>query len=76
VTYDGVLPTVSSVPEPSTWALALIGFAGVGYAGYRRSRLAKSTPGLHVLRRMAGLALMPTSARCAKTNSPIKSWHF
>jgi hypothetical protein len=76
VTYDGVLPTVSSVPEPSTWALALIGFAGVGYAGYRRSRSAKSTPGLHVLRRMAGLALMPTSARCAKTNSPIKSWHF
>ncbi|HEX9167481.1 MAG TPA: PEPxxWA-CTERM sorting domain-containing protein [Roseiarcus sp.] len=32
-------PTVSnSVPEPSTWAMMLLGFAGLGYAGYRRSR--------------------------------------
>jgi hypothetical protein len=28
-------PTVS---EPSTWAMMLIGFAGVGFAGYRKSR--------------------------------------
>jgi hypothetical protein len=28
----------SSVPEPSTWAMMLIGFAGLGYAGYRASR--------------------------------------
>jgi PEP-CTERM motif len=37
--FEG-LPDVAStgsVPEPSTWALALIGFAGLGYAGYRRS---------------------------------------
>ena len=26
------------VPEPSTWALMLLGFAGLGLAGYRRSR--------------------------------------
>ena len=25
-------------PEPSTWAMMLLGFAGLGYAGYRRSR--------------------------------------
>jgi hypothetical protein len=32
---------VSGVPEPSTWALMLIGFAGLGFAGYRRrTRLA------------------------------------
>ena len=30
--FDGVL-----VPEPSTWAMMLIGFAGLGYAGYRRA---------------------------------------
>ena len=24
-------------PEPSTWAMTLIGFAGLGYAGYRRA---------------------------------------
>jgi hypothetical protein len=27
------------VPEPSTWAMMLIGFAGLGFAGYRRARL-------------------------------------
>jgi hypothetical protein len=25
-----------SVPESSTWAMLLLGFAGLGYAGYRR----------------------------------------
>jgi hypothetical protein len=28
----------SVVPEASTWAMMLIGFAGLGYAGYRRAR--------------------------------------
>ena len=28
----------SAVPEPSTWAMMLIGFAGLGFAAYRRSR--------------------------------------
>jgi hypothetical protein len=34
----------SPVPEPSTWAMMLIGFAGLGYAGYRKTqgRLAPS----------------------------------
>jgi hypothetical protein len=27
-----------AVPEPSTWAMMLIGFAGLGYAGHRASR--------------------------------------
>jgi hypothetical protein len=27
-----------AVPEPSTWAMMLLGFAVVGYAGYRRAR--------------------------------------
>lgn len=26
------------IPEPSTWAMMLIGFAGLGFAGYRASR--------------------------------------
>jgi len=34
-----VEPIVSpGVPEPSTWAMMLLGFAGVGFAGYRRAR--------------------------------------
>jgi PEP-CTERM motif len=30
------------VPEPSTWAMMLIGFAGLGYAGHRRARVAQA----------------------------------
>jgi hypothetical protein len=30
--------TVCGVPEPSTWAMMLIGFAGLGFAAHRRSR--------------------------------------
>jgi hypothetical protein len=29
--------SAAAVPEPSTWAMLLIGFGGVGYAGYRRA---------------------------------------
>jgi PEP-CTERM motif len=32
---------VSIVPEPSTWAMMLLGFAGLGFAGYRVRRTAK-----------------------------------
>jgi hypothetical protein len=28
---------VSAVPEPSTWAMLLLGFAGIGFMAYRRS---------------------------------------
>ena len=31
---------VSGVPEPSTWAMMLAGFAFLGYAGYRARRSA------------------------------------
>jgi hypothetical protein len=29
---------VGSVPEPSTWAMLLLGFAGVGFLVHRRKR--------------------------------------
>jgi len=32
---DGVSLS-SSAPEPSTWAMLLVGFAGLGYAGFRK----------------------------------------
>jgi hypothetical protein len=32
--------TVSPVPEPSTWAMMLLGFAGIGYGVYRRKKVA------------------------------------
>ncbi|MCK1636330.1 PEPxxWA-CTERM sorting domain-containing protein [Bradyrhizobium sp. 157] len=31
---------VAAVPEPSTWAMMILGFAGVGYMTYRRKRRA------------------------------------
>jgi hypothetical protein len=27
-----------AVPKPSTWAMMLLGFAGLGYAGYRKAK--------------------------------------
>ena len=32
VTLNGAYAT----PEPSTWAMMLLGFAGLGFAGYRK----------------------------------------
>jgi hypothetical protein len=29
---------LSAVPEPATWAMMLVGFAGLGFAGYRRTK--------------------------------------
>jgi hypothetical protein len=34
-------PIGAPVPEPSTWAMMLLGFAGLGYAAYRRSHSAR-----------------------------------
>ncbi len=36
------VPQVAAVPEPSTWAMMILGFAGVGFMAYRR----KSKPAL------------------------------
>ena len=33
----------SPVPEPSTWAMMLLGFAGIGWAGYHKAKKAHST---------------------------------
>jgi hypothetical protein len=39
VSGDGVVTgRPSVVPEPSTWAMMLLGFAGLGFGGYRASR--------------------------------------
>jgi hypothetical protein len=36
-TVDG--PVGAAVPEPATWAMALLGFAGLGFAAHRRAKL-------------------------------------
>jgi unsaturated chondroitin disaccharide hydrolase len=32
-----------TAPEPSTWAMMLVGFAGLGFAGYRRARAGRAS---------------------------------
>jgi outer membrane lipase/esterase len=36
VIADAFIDQVTGVPEPSTWAMMLLGFAGVGFMAYRR----------------------------------------
>jgi hypothetical protein len=36
--HQGGWTVTASVPEPSTWAMMVLGFAGLGFAGYRRAR--------------------------------------
>jgi hypothetical protein len=33
-----IISQIAAVPEPSTWAMMILGFAGVGFMAYRRSR--------------------------------------
>ena len=40
----GIFVIGGAVPEPSTWAMMLIGFAGLGYAGYRQTKRASFQP--------------------------------
>ena len=39
---EDFLDVTGAVPEPSTWAMLLLGFAGIGFMAYRR----KSKPAL------------------------------
>ena len=36
ISYDYTPAAVGAVPEPSTWAMMVLGFAGVGFMAYRR----------------------------------------
>jgi hypothetical protein len=36
IQFDNVGVNVSAVPEPSTWAMMILGFAGIGFMAYRR----------------------------------------
>jgi hypothetical protein len=53
----------TAVPEPSTWAMLLLGFAGLGYAGFRRSRRTKVSDGDDRNRRPARQAVSHAGLR-------------
>jgi len=40
VSIDDLSITVAAVPEPSTWAMMILGFCGVGFLTYRRRKAA------------------------------------
>ena len=42
-TISSGMITPAVVPEPSTWAMILLGFTGLGYAGYRRAKAGRAT---------------------------------
>jgi len=33
---NNFVPPTGAVPEPSTWAMMILGFAGIGFMAYRR----------------------------------------
>jgi hypothetical protein len=35
---EGAVLTVQDIPETSTWAMMALGFAGLGFLGYRKTR--------------------------------------
>ena len=38
----GKIGTIVGTPEPSTWVMLLLGFAGLGFAGYRKAHSART----------------------------------
>ena len=37
-------PAAAAAPEPATWAMMLIGFAGIGYVGFRKTKGGSRAP--------------------------------
>jgi hypothetical protein len=46
VTVSDVPSAAPAIPEPSTWVMLLLGFGGLGFLGYRQTRIAKSGGGV------------------------------
>jgi probable HAF family extracellular repeat protein len=55
----------SNAPEPSTWAMLLLGFTGLGFAGYRRVKVGATVGGDRGLMRRSG------STRSTNTRLPV-----
>jgi hypothetical protein len=38
----GLTGSITAIPEPATWAMMLLGFAALGFAGYRQARAGRA----------------------------------
>jgi len=45
IAFSDPIETAAVAPEPSTWAMMLLGFAGLGFAACRQARKRRMTPG-------------------------------
>jgi hypothetical protein len=46
VTYTYTPRTLAAIPETPTWAAMLVGFASLGFAGYRAKRKGRALNGV------------------------------
>jgi hypothetical protein len=71
-TIEGVPagPAAVATPEPATWAMMLIGFAGLGFAGYRRGRRAAAL-GASIASTPQSERLTPVAARSRSRSASI-----
>jgi hypothetical protein len=58
-----------AIPEPSTWAMMLLGFAGLGYAGYRKARQAAQERLISSSQRLHSQAAPAAKLSSASANS-------
>jgi hypothetical protein len=64
--YDGLVTAFTpAVPEPSTWAMMILGFLGLGFVTYRR----KSKPALTTV----GLTSFVATLTCMVSNGPASA---
>ena len=41
---NDTIQTTTAIPEPSTWAMMLLGFAGLGFVSYRKAKSRRTEP--------------------------------
>jgi hypothetical protein len=63
--------TATDVPEPSTWAMMLLGLAGLGLTGYRKVKTARLSPPLR--RDRSGSHQFPTCAIASVCSAIMRS---
>jgi hypothetical protein len=63
----GLVQFASAVPESSTWAMLLIGFAGIGFAAYRRHQLPNPAGTVSAYAVAPKLAVLVSPVSCRTT---------